>query len=853
MVVYCTACMNNTRKNKNISYFNYPKEYNRRQEWLKAVGREDLLPKLIDDKTRQQYRICEVHFEKSFIKFSKKRTVKYLFDNALPTLNLPTYDGACSSSSLCENVSIQENQNIKFIPTTEISSSPNNTIDKIIKLEDQSYYSIQMDDIQTCGSRSAQTELQLSADSPRKRKLSPEFREAKKDKQYDLDSVTEDDFFKLCDKFLTKGMTQIIKWQKDLRGYDENRYSRHFKYFALNLHYSGPAAYRFFTNTFSLPSLVTLQKLVKPIGTKLDERLLCALKMKVDKMGTQEKICSVCVDCMPLKANLCYDVRNDRIIGFHEINGIQKKEPAKYVVVMMIRGIIHDWKQPIAHSFVSQCKKHTELNDWIDEIITSLLNIGLDIRVLISDLGSDFLRISKSRSVIRDKTYFEVDGHKIYYMFDVPHLLKCVRNKLKTCNFIFDNKVAKWSHIRELYNEDKKRQIRLAPKLTDTHIKPYNFQKMPVKVVKEVLSRTVASAINSYVDLNLIEVAARDTADFLNKISNLFDLFNSSTLQSPNKYKRAFRGDNYQIEFLEEMLTFFKNLKLIRSDGQKDVTNIMNFIHGFQVSIKSLLKLHEDLKSQKNKFILTRRLNRDCLENFFGKVRQAGGNRKKPTCRQVSNVFNKEFIMNILKKPQSINCDQDFELLLMKSEACCIFNAPLQVSQADDVIAPGLMIGTNDYRFDLPEKNVIVYVSVYLYRKCQEHHKCEKIKVYGNKSEQPINMTKDSFFNHYKAFIEDSIRSSFLTIPPANFIAFVDLLERKFCEYFNLETNIVNIGNDIFKRVQDCTFDMPCECFPLDYLKKLYIRFRIYNTIKRHNKLLKIKNYNNKIFRVSGL
>ncbi|CAH2104760.1 unnamed protein product [Euphydryas editha] len=640
----------------------------RRNEWLKVVGREDLLTKLVHDKKRLQYRICEDHFNKSCIKYSKNGTKKYLFDNAFPTLNLPTNDGACSSSNQCEYVFIQENQNIQVIPTTEVSSSSNNPLNKIDQTRDQTSCNIQTDPYkEPCENRSAQTALYLSADTPRKRKLLLELREAKKRKTYNLDSVTKEHFLKLCDKFLTKGMSQIIKWQVDVKtGYSGNRYSQDFKFFALMLHYSGPAVYRFLSKTLCLPSIVTLQKLVKPIGTKLDERLLFVLKTKVDRMESQEKICSVCVDCMSLKANLFYDIKNDRIVGFHEINGIQSKEPAKYVIVMMIRGIIHNWKQPIAHSFLSQCKNYPELNDWIDEIITSLLNIGLDIRVFISDLGADFLSAPKSRSVSRDKTYFEVNGKKIYYMFDVPHLLKCVRNNIKTCNFIFDSRVAKWSHIRDLYNEDKKRQIRLAPKLTDIHINPNNFQKMRVKVATQVLSRTVASAINTYVDLNLIEVDARDTTDFVNKINNLFDLLNSSKLRSPNKYKRAFSGENYQIEFLEQMLTFFRNLKLIRSDGQKDVTNIMNFINGFQVSIKSLLNLHEDLKSEDVKFIFTRRLNQDCLENFFGKVRQAGGNCQEPTCRQVSITFKKMFVTNILKKPQNTNCDQDFDKFLIK-------------------------------------------------------------------------------------------------------------------------------------------------------------------------------------------
>lgn len=193
----------------------------------------------------------------------------------------------------------------------------------------------------------------------------------------------------------------------------------------------------------------------------------------------------------------------------------------------------------------------------------------------------------------------------------------------------------------------------------------------------------------------------------------------------------------------------------------------------------------------------------------------------------------------------------------MKPEDCRIFNTPSQVSlapQPDEVIAPKLTVGTSDYRFDLPEKNGLVYVSGYLYRKClEQHNKCEKIKLYVKRSEQPINMGKDSLFSHYKDFNDGNVQLGFLIIPPDNFIAFVELLEKKYRKYFDLEINIVNVGNEILKRIKDCKFDMPCECFPLDYLKKLYVRFRIYHTIKRNNKLLKNKYYKKKIIRVSNL
>ncbi|CAH2092520.1 unnamed protein product [Euphydryas editha] len=109
--------------------------------------------------------------------------MKYLFDNAFPTLNLPTNDRACPSSSKCENaLYIPGNQNIRVIlePTAEISSGSNNHFNKIDQTRDQTSCSIQTDPYkEPCENKSTQTALHLSADTPIKRKLLLELREEK--------------------------------------------------------------------------------------------------------------------------------------------------------------------------------------------------------------------------------------------------------------------------------------------------------------------------------------------------------------------------------------------------------------------------------------------------------------------------------------------------------------------------------------------------------------------------------------------------------------------------------------------------------------------------------------------------
>lgn len=95
-----------------------------------------------------------------------------------------------------------------------------------------------------------------------------------------------------------------------------------------------------------------------------------------------------------------------------------------------------------------------------------------------------------------EKQYFENNNQKILYMFDVPHLLKAIRNNLLQHSYVDDNE-ALWQYINDLYNDNKNKQYRIAPKLTEAHINLNNFQRMKVKFATQVLSATVSVALNT--------------------------------------------------------------------------------------------------------------------------------------------------------------------------------------------------------------------------------------------------------------------------------------------------------------------------------------------------------------------
>jgi len=98
--------------------------------------------------------------------------------------------------------------------------------------------------------------------------------------------------------------------------------------------------------------------------------------------------------------------------------------------------------------------------------------------------------------------YYDVEIYnkriQIVHLFDVPHLIKCIRNNLLTKDIHFSidgfQRIAKWEHIVQLYNTDSAiPDSKMLPSLTDRHVIPGKIAKMKVKCATQVFSHRVSA------------------------------------------------------------------------------------------------------------------------------------------------------------------------------------------------------------------------------------------------------------------------------------------------------------------------------------------------------------------------
>lgn len=450
-------------------------------------------------------------------------------------------------------------------------------------------------------------------------------------------SKSKCDFIEMCDNFLPPSTAKFVKVQARLHGVKKygERYPLFLKRLCLSINYISPRAYRLLRTIFRLPSISTLNDLTTnwQYSPGLNPRLFNMLKIKLNNFSNISKNCVLCFDEISIKSNLYYNKGTDEIIGFdNNDNSDLEQDPnkikgANHVLVLMARGIAMSWKQPLAYFFAKNTYNEDDFKDVLFDCIRKLRGIGATTHGIVSDMGKNFYSphaksvkdLAKKLGISTEKTFFNVDDEQIYYFFDTPHLIKATRNNLMAYDFKIKDETASWRYIIKFFEEDQKQDFRLAPKLTSMHIKPTNFEKMKVKYATQILSATVAASLNTYIQSGKIPKEARSTVNLITKFNNLFDVLNSSSPNSPKQYCLPYSGSDFQKNFLNEMLEYIKTIQIFNRYGE-EITETFSFLKCWQITIHSLIGLYDILKEKEFKFILTRRINQDPLENFFGKL-----------------------------------------------------------------------------------------------------------------------------------------------------------------------------------------------------------------------------------------
>uniref|UniRef100_A0A1I8GSG7 Protein kinase domain-containing protein n=2 Tax=Macrostomum lignano TaxID=282301 RepID=A0A1I8GSG7_9PLAT len=191
-----------------------------------------------------------------------------------------------------------------------------------------------------------------------------------------------------------------------------------------------------------------------------------------------------------------------------------------------------------------------------------------------------------------------------------------LRNALMKNDVAFDgHKLAKWQHVVDFFEADRSRSLRLASQLTDAHIALPLGQKMRVSIAAQVLSHSVASGMQTLVHHQEIEPSALQTAEFLQRVNDLFDMLNSAIVHDKGFKRPIFRESlAAQTNELRKAEAFLQSLRFLPKSGKPEKST-MKFKEAWRLSAASIRELSTALIDEESfDFVCTRSLTQDHVE-----------------------------------------------------------------------------------------------------------------------------------------------------------------------------------------------------------------------------------------------
>lgn len=543
-------------------------------------------------------------------------------------------------------------------------------------------------------------------------------------------------------------VTNVVKNQK--RKPQGKRWDFKTKLSALAIFKRSPKTYRYMEKAMQLPSLKTLQRLLKnfPIETGIHRKVINILKKKANNFPSEDKYCTLLFDEMALKKRCIYNDVTETIEGYEDFgqgeNMGRRDRVADHALVFMMQGIRIKYKQPVAHYFVTKTISAEKLTAIIKQVISALTDAGFNIIATVCDqaptnIGALNLLKTLNGQPTDDNFFFGHENQKVYIMYDVPHLFKSIRNNFFNGGiFKLNNSIAKWQHLEEAEELNRNNFLNFT-KLTKTVVKPTYKIKMRVKYAAHALSNTTAAILKMMAWRHDKSDEVLQTAAVVEELDKLFDCTNG-----PSSHKDIKRGirqnvskDSNHIEKWNYYKDILKKGEFL-NDKMQPLRNV-RCLKGFEMSLQSLKDIWSTLQSKPGfHYLNLRQLNQDSLENFFGLIRQHSPTNKNPTCTHFVAAMKTSIISGLLA-PHTFgaNCEDDrnnflldtYKDIMESEEKKSSGITPDYTEVEDESSFPVLSIPEetlNKYENDLCsfQEQPIVYVSGYIASKLTQNSSC---------------------------------------------------------------------------------------------------------------------------------
>lgn len=472
-------------------------------------------------------------------------------------------------------------------------------------------------------------------------------------------------------KFSSKNSRYLVSMQilhKKRKPWSENE-----KKIAMSIYYKSPSTYKHMRKIgIVLPGDSTIRRWLKSIDylPGFVGEYIRQIKLKVSTMSYTDKKCVILLDEMAISKCIEYNKTIDLIEGFQDLGSLGRSSKfAKHALMVMVRGLYNNWKFPLCYFLSNNGVKGDDLLILIKDCVDNILNVGLLPLAIVCDQGAQNRKLFSLLNGTESNPITEIHDQKLVLIYDIPHLIKSIRNNLLTGDIQLNKILITFEDIKKTYKINVcSETARAMCKISPIHLNPNPFQKMSCKLALQIFSNSTSAAIKTCIHTGELQSkTAMDTANFVLEINNTFDACNSKNLYDVNLNKRPMNVNNTHIfHQLRKTISTFQNAKKISHKNKKQ--SVPPCFTGIIWSLTAIISLYEseqedistNTEQDPNKyFLLTNRLNQDPLENMFSIIRQKNGYTRNPSAKMIRSCFASICSFSLMKASEKCNCEVD--------------------------------------------------------------------------------------------------------------------------------------------------------------------------------------------------
>ncbi|KAL1467151.1 hypothetical protein MTO96_026279 [Rhipicephalus appendiculatus] len=332
-----------------------------------------------------------------------------------------------------------------------------------------------------------------------------------------------------------------------------------------------------------------------------------------------------------------------------------------------------------------------------------------------------------------------MDGKDLFFIADPAHVLKNLRGQLLNSKVftLSDAIVAKnglpfsevnLEYVEAVLEHDSKRELKVAPNLSEVHINTGHFTKMKVGVAVQ-LFREAPPAIRFLVKEGLLKREAETTAWFMELISKCYALMSS-------RHPAMALSHRNKAKYSEALYTLHMAIETIRTTKMGTTSHWKPSQAGLLISTTAVLRLQELLLNDEGyEFLLTSRLLQDCLENLFSVVR---------LMKPVPNAYDMKCALRLVSVSQFLHTPRtgSYELddreylvdLLSQGKKACVENGVEEIDDSEIMFIEEL---------SSTECSILFYLGGFILKGVLKSVKCTKCKdaLLGTASDEYASLT----------------------------------------------------------------------------------------------------------------